>query len=124
MEIKGEAKVLRIYISNTDKAEHASLYEAIAFEAKRYGMAGTTVYKGVMGYGASLELHSDKFWEITEKIPVIVEIIDESEKIDNFVSEILPWIKSLPKGCLIISQKIDIVLSKQGTKNGKEESHT
>ncbi|HEY5570374.1 MAG TPA: DUF190 domain-containing protein [Bacteroidales bacterium] len=116
MEIKGEVKVLRIYISNTDKAEHTSLYEAIAFEAKRYGMAGATVYKGVMGYGASLELHSDKFWEITEKIPVIVEIIDQTEKIDSFSEHILPWIKSLSKGCLITSQKIDLILSKQGGK--------
>ncbi len=116
MVITGEAKVLRIYISNTDKAEHTSLYEAIAFKAKSFGMAGVTVYKGVMGYGASLELHSDKFWEITDKIPVVVEIIDQSEKIDQFSETILPWINSLPKGCLITSQKIDVVLSKQGKK--------
>ena len=67
MEIKGEAKVLRIFISNTDKFKHNSLYEMIIFAAKRYGLAGATVLKGVMGYGSSSVIHSVKFWEITEK---------------------------------------------------------
>ena len=83
MEIKGEAKVLRIFISNTDKFKHNSLYEMIVFAAKRYDLAGATVLKGVMGYGSSSVIHSVKFWEITEKLPVVIEIVDEAKKLKS-----------------------------------------
>lgn len=56
------AKVLKFYVSNTDVVKHQSVYESIAFAAKRYGMSGVTIYKGIMGYGSSSVLHSDKFW--------------------------------------------------------------
>lgn len=118
MEIKGEAKLLRIFISNTDKLKHTLLFEAIVFAAKRYGMAGATVLKGTMGYGTGSVIHSIKFWEITEKLPVVVEIIDESEKIDRFTEKILPWFDMLPYGCMITAEKANIILHKQGKKKG------
>ena len=101
MEIKGEAKLLRIFTSNTDKFKHSLLYETIVFAAKRYGLAGATVTKGVMGYGSSSIIRSVKFWEITEKLPVVVEIIDESQKIDAFIEKILPWFDKLRYGCFL-----------------------
>lgn len=116
MELKEKVKVLRFYVSNTDKVKHSSVYESLAFSAQRYGLAGATVYKGIMGYGASSELHSDKFWELADKIPVIVEIIDEEAKIDGFLEKILPWLKLLPKGCLVVCQEADLILTKAGSK--------
>ncbi len=116
MEIKGEAKVLRIFISNTDKFKHNSLYEMIVFAAKRYGLAGATVLKGVMGYGSSSVIHSVKFWEITEKLPVVIEIVDEAEKIEKFTEKILPWFEKLKYGCMITVEKVNLVLYKQGSK--------
>ena len=74
-----KAKRLRIYISSTDKFKHSPLYEVIVYSAKRCGIAGATVIKGIMGYGASSEIYSSKLWEISEKLPLIVEIIDESQ---------------------------------------------
>jgi len=118
MEIKGDAKVLRIFISSTDKLKHSLLSEAIVFAAKRYGLAGATVLKGTMGYGSSSVIYSVKFWEITEKLPVVVEVIDESEKIDAFVEKILPWFENLRTGCLITVEKANIVLHKMGVKKG------
>ncbi len=111
-----QTKILRIYVSNTDRIKHTSVYESIAFAAKRYGLAGATVYKGIMGYGASSELHSDKFWELTEKIPIIIEIIDDEEKINSFIEKILPLIQQLPKGCLVTCQNTEIVMIKKGNK--------
>ena len=111
-----QTKILRIYVSNTDRIKHTSVYESIAFAAKRYGLAGATVYKGIMGYGASSELHSDKFWELTEKIPIIIEIIDDEEKINGFIEKILPLIQQLPKGCLVTCQNTEIVMIKKGNK--------
>jgi len=116
MEIKGEAKVLRIFISNTDKFKHNSLYEMIVFAAKRYGLAGATVLKGVMGYGSSSVIHSVKFWEITEKLPVVIEIVDEAEKIEKFTEKILPWFEKLGYGCMITVEEVNLVLYKQGSK--------
>lgn len=111
MEIKGEAKLLRIFISNTDTFKHRPLYEMVVYAAKRYGMAGATVLKGTMGYGSSSVIRSVKFWEITEKLPLVIEIIDEAEKI-------LPWFEKLRYGCLISVEKAEILLYKQGEKKG------
>ncbi len=108
-------KILKFYVSNTDVVKHNSVYESIAFAAKRFGLAGATVYQAIMGCGTSSTLHSDKFWEINEKVPVIIEIVDEEEKIRKFLNEILPWIKVLPKGCLVTLQDVEIILQKQGT---------
>ncbi len=116
MEIKGEAKLLRIFLSDTDKLKNTLLYEAIVFAAHRYNIAGATVFKGVMGYGSSSVIHSVKFWEIDDKLPVVVELIDDAEKIDRFLEKILPWIENLRYGCLITSEKANIVLHKQGRK--------
>jgi PII-like signaling protein len=119
METKGEAQLLRIFISNTDKFKHKPLYEMVVFAAKRYGLAGATVLKGVMGYGSSSVVRSMKFWEITEKLPVVIEIIDESEKIEKFTQKILPWFEKLRYGCMITVEKANIVLYKQGSKKNK-----
>ena len=82
METGKEAKLMRIFVSSTDKFRHSPLYEVIVYAAKRYGMAGATVLKGVMGYGASSSISSMKFFELSEKLPMIIEIVDKAEKID------------------------------------------
>ena len=108
------AKILRIYVSNTDTLKHDSLYECLAHMAQENEMQGVTVYKGIMGFGASSQLRSTKFWSFTEKVPVTIEIIDESAKIENFIKVLLPILEKHPKGLLIIKQDIEIVLSKKG----------
>jgi uncharacterized protein len=115
MEITSEAKLLRIFISSTDKFKHAPLYEVVVFAAKRYGLAGATVLKGFMGFGASSMVHSQKLWEITEKLPLVIEIVDEAAKIDGFVETILPYFEKIPKGGLITLEKVNIVIHKSGT---------
>ena len=116
METNGEARVLRIFISNTDKFKHTPLYEMVVFAAKRYGLAGATVLKGIMGFGSSNAVRSLKFWEITEKLPVVVEIVDDADKIEEFIKIILPWFENLRYGCMITVEKADIVLYKKGKK--------
>ncbi len=114
--IPGPAKIARIYLSNTDKFRHMPLYEAIVFAAKRYGLSGATVLTGVMGYGSTNQIYSKRFWEISEKIPVIVELVDEPEKIDNFLVKIKPWIEASGKGALIVCNDAETFLSIQGKK--------
>jgi len=116
MDIKSDARILRIFVSSTDKFKHDLLYETLVFAAKRYGLSGATVLKGVMGFGSSSVIRSTRFWEITEKLPVIIEIVDEAGKIEFFISKILPWFDKISTGCMITSEKADIVLFKQGKK--------
>jgi PII-like signaling protein len=116
METNSEAKLLRIFISNTDKFKHTPLYEVVVFAAKRYGLSGATVLRGVMGFGGSSVISSTKFWEITEKLPVVVEIIDDSEKIEKFFETIKPYFEKIRNGCIITMEKAHVVLYKTGTK--------
>ncbi len=118
MEIKGDAKLLRIFISSTDKLNHEQLYQVIVFKAKQQGIAGATVLKGIMGYGASSAVYSPTNWEITEKTPLVIEILDESEKIEKFTETILPLFESLNKGCMITLEDAKIILHKKGLKKG------
>ncbi len=115
-----KAKRLRIYISSTDKFEHTPLYEVIVFEAKKSGIAGATVLKGTMGFGASSEIYSNKMWELTEKIPLVVEIIDEADKIDVFLETIKPFFDKAGKGHIITVDETTISLVRAGT-SGKRQ---
>jgi PII-like signaling protein len=111
-----KAKRLRIYISSTDKFEHKPLYEVIVYTARSNGITGATVLKGIMGYGASSEIYSDKLWEISEKIPLVVEIIDESQKIDSFIESIKPFFEKIGKGHIITVEETTVVFHKPGIK--------
>lgn len=110
---------LKIYISSTDTLSHEPLYEALVFAARRYGMAGVTVLKGIVGYGSSSVIHSQRFWELSEKLPVVVEIVDEAQKVENFVQKILPWFQKIQSGCLITSEATSVLLYKKGLKKKK-----
>lgn len=108
MNIPEETLMLRIYVSSTDAVRHTPVHEAVAYAARRYGMAGCTVYKGLMGFGWHTRLMSPKFWEITEKVPVIIEIMDTSERIETFLEKISCWLDRLPHGCLACTQPVRI----------------
>jgi PII-like signaling protein len=116
MQADDEAKRLRIYISSTDKFEHSPLYEVIVYTAKSFGLAGATVFKGIMGYGASSEIYSNKLWEISEKVPLVIEIIDESHKIESFIDHIRPYFEKAGKGYIITLDDTTVLMHKTGNK--------
>lgn len=109
-----KAKRLRIYISSTDKFRHNLLYEEIVFAAKKSGIAGATVLKGIMGYGASSEIYTGKLWELSEKMPLVVEIIDSPDKIDSFFDSIKPLFESSGKGHMITADETIVLVHKAG----------
>ena len=116
MKPNDKAKRLRIYISSTDKYEHTPLYEVIVYTAREKGITGATVLKGIMGYGASSEIYSNKLWEITEKIPLVIEIIDESYKIESLFESIKPLFDKTGKGHIITIDETTVLMHKQGKK--------
>jgi len=116
MNTNDNIKVLRIYTSSTDKLKHTPLYEALVFAARRNGMAGATVLKGMMGYGGSSVVHSAKFWETNDKLPVVVEIVDESSKIEAFFELIKPYLDSVRYGSLVTVEDARVLYYKEGRK--------
>ncbi|RZT96260.1 hypothetical protein EV201_0896 [Ancylomarina subtilis] len=116
MESK-DYSVLKIYASSTDKMGMKLLYEHIVYLAKEKGISGVTVYRGVMGYGlSSTHISSSKFWELTEKLPIMIEMVDETEMLETFYQLIEPELLKMPKGCLVYLEPIKIKLLKSGIK--------
>ncbi len=118
MNNNNQSGILRIYISSTDSINGTPLSEFIVFRAKKEGIAGATVLKGILGYGASSVIHSYKFWEISDKLPEVVELIDSEEKIKSFYQNLLPELENMKYGCLVTFSKTDILLYKYGKKKG------
>lgn len=116
MKPADKAKRLRIYISSTDKYHHSPLYEVLIYEARKQGITGATVLKGIMGYGSSSEILTNKLWEISEKLPLIVEIIDESEKIDTFIETMNHYFEEAGKGHLVTLDETTVVVHKSGVR--------
>ncbi len=116
---KASHSVLKIYASSTDRLGSGLLYETVVYRAREAGISGATVYRGVMGYGLSSHIHTSKFWELTEKLPVVVELIDTEEKIREFYAVIAPELQTLPKGCLVTVSPVEVILHKSGAKRAK-----
>jgi len=114
MKTNAQNALLRIFISSTDHIKQNLLCDSIVFSAKNEELAGATVLKGILGYGASSIIHSYKFWEITDKVPVIIELIDEDVKIRSFYETIRPQLESMRYGCLVTIENVEVLLFKSG----------
>jgi uncharacterized protein len=106
--------VLKIYASSTDRFGTKLLYEHIVHMAKAQGVSGVTVYRGIMGYGQSSQINSSKFWELTEKLPVMIEIVDTLDALELFYKIIEPDLHKIPKGCLVTIEPVIVKLQKPG----------
>ncbi len=94
MKIPENGKLLRIFIGESDRWHRQPLYEAIVLKARELGLAGATVLRGPMGFGASSHLHTAKILRLSMDLPIVIEIVDAEEKInlllphlDEMVSE-------------------------------------
>lgn len=93
MHIPEDGCLLRIFIGESDRWEGVPLYEAIVRKAKAEGLAGATVLRGIMGFGASSRIHTAGILRLSEDLPIVVEIVDTRDRIDPFVSAIDPMIR-------------------------------
>ncbi len=110
-----ETSVLKIYTSTTDKFGSRILYEHIVTLAKEKGISGVTVLRGIMGFGlSSTHISTSRYWELTEKLPVVIEIIDKTEILKSFYKILEPILVQLPKGILVTLEPIAILLQKKG----------
>lgn len=88
MELPEKAKLLRIFIGESDRYNGKPLYEAIVNLARERSMAGATVLRGILGFGAHSRIHSAKILRLSEDLPIVVEIVDKAERIEAILPEI------------------------------------
>jgi len=97
--------LMRIYIGERDRYKHMPLYEALLEMFKNEGMSGATVLRGVCGFGANRQYHSQKLLDLSADLPLIVEVVDTSEKIDA----IMPRIYDMIDGSMITMEKVTVL---------------
>jgi PII-like signaling protein len=95
MQLPQDGSLLRIFIGEADKVAGKPLYQWIVLQAREQGLAGATVLRGTMGFGANTRvIHTFRFDTLSEDMPIIVEIVDTQEKLDKFLELIEPNIKA------------------------------
>lgn len=102
MQLPSEAQLLRIFIGEADRFEGKPLYEAIVHLARQRGMAGATVVRGLMGFGAHSRMHTAKILRLSEDLPIVIEIVDKPERIE----QLLPELDGMIKEGLVTLEKV------------------
>jgi len=105
MQIPKQAVLLRIFFGEDDKFGNSPLHEAIVLKARELHLAGATVLRGPMGFGASSRLHTTKILRLSEDLPLVIEIVDSEETIDDF----LPVLDGMMTSGLITLEKVQVL---------------
>ena len=115
MKLSGDGRLLRIFIGESDKFHHESLFQAIVHAAKENGLAGSTVLRGVEGFGAdSRIIHTAKILRLSEDLPLVIEIVDTEEKIRDFLPLVEQMIETTGCGAMITLEKAEIIRYRHG----------
>src|SRR5436305_8395033 len=112
MKIPENGQLLRIFIGESDHWHGKPLYEALILKAREQGMAGATMLRGLMGYGATSRIHTAKLLRLSEDLPVVVEIVDSEEKISAF----LPVIDEMVQEGLVTLEAIKVIQYRSSTR--------
>ncbi len=112
MILPEKGHLLRIFIGESDKHEGLPLYEWIVRKAREKGLAGASVIRGLEGFGAHSRLHTTKILRLSEDLPIIIEIVDTLEKIENFI----PLIDEAVEEGLATIENVDIRFYRSGKK--------
>src|SRR5580765_681309 len=105
MQLPEDALQLRIYLGESDRWQHQPLYEAIVLKARELGLAGATVLRGPMGFGASSRLHTAKILRLSMDLPMVIEIVDSEERIN----QLLPRLDEMVLEGLVTLEDVRVV---------------
>jgi uncharacterized protein len=105
-KFEGERMLMRIHLGESDKWRSKPLHEAIVELFRQEGLSGATVLRGVGGYGGSSVYHTDKLLRLSQDLPIIVEVVESEEKIQ----QILPQLDAMVEGGLITLEKVRVIL--------------
>lgn len=116
MELTGQAKLLRIFIGESDKIKHTPFYEVIVKEARAAGLAGATVWRGIFAYGPTSHIRTTKILDFSADLPIVIEIVDSDAKVDSFVPTINRLFEKAECGGLVTIEKVEIIKYSHGSK--------
>ena len=97
-----EAMLVRVHVGESDRRDHKPAYEAIVLAAREAGVAGATVLRGRMGFGANSTIHTEKILRLSADLPIVIEMVDCEEKVNAF----LPRLRELVGGGMITVEKV------------------
>lgn len=110
MKLPSEAELLRVFIGESDKHHGRPLYEVLVEEARRRGLAGATVLRATLGFGANSRIHTAKILRLSEDLPMVVEIVDTPEKIAAF----LPDLDGMIGEGLVTLERVRVIAYRHG----------
>lgn len=105
MHLPEQGTLLRIFIGETDKYKGKPLYEQILLKAREMNLAGTTVVRGIMGFGADSRVHTAKLLELSEDLPIVIEIVDTEENLNK----LMPFLDETVEEGLITMEKVRVI---------------
>ena len=114
MKLPEEALLLRIFIGESDRWQHQPLYEAIVLKARELHLAGATVLRGPMGFGAASRIHTAKILRLSMDLPIVIEIVETEEKVNT----LLPFLDEMMGGGLVTIEKIKVIHYRHGADQG------
>lgn len=116
MALPEEAELLRIFVGESDTHHGRPLYEAIVEEARLRGLAGATVLRATVGYGAHSRIHTAKVLRLSEDLPMVIEIVDRPDRIAAF----LPRLDDMMDEGLVTLEKVRVIVYRPSEKKKKE----
>ncbi len=110
MKLTGQGRLLRVFVGERDVIDHKALYEVIVLKAREGGLAGATVLRGMMGFGArSRTLHTAKILRLSEDLPMVVEIVDSEERIAAFLPVVEELFRRSGCGGLVTTERAEVI---------------
>jgi PII-like signaling protein len=111
MQLPEDAMLLRIFVGESDRWQHQPLYEAIVLKARELHLAGATVLRGPMSFGANSRIHTAKILRLSMDLPMVIEIVDTEEKVNT----LLPFLDEMMGGGLVTLEKIKVIHYRHGS---------
>ena len=115
VEFKGTGKLLRVFVGADDRFKGRPLFEAIVLKMREIGLAGATVLRGIEGFGANSRiLRTSRLLRLSEDLPVLVEVVDSEERIEEAVAVIEEMLEEVGCGSMMTLEKVEIIRYKPG----------
>lgn len=111
MRPQTSGKLLRIFVGESDRRGHQPLYTAIVEAARRAGLAGATVFKGIEGFGGHSVVHAARIFDLSSDLPILIEIVDTEDRIRAF----LPTLDDLVKDGLVTLEAVEVIAYRTGS---------
>ncbi|MDD4909088.1 MAG: DUF190 domain-containing protein [Candidatus Omnitrophica bacterium] len=105
MKLPEEGMLLRIFVGETDQYKGKALYEQIVLKARELNLAGATVIRGIMGFGADSRMHTAKLLRLSEDLPIVVELVDTEENLNKLI----PFLDEAVTEGLVTLEKVRVI---------------